>query len=63
MKLNIAILLLLLSSISFNSFLFAQTISKEELIFLTVGMEGRTICRRKTKNSRCPPRKGEAYHD
>ncbi len=40
MKLNIAILLLLLSSISCNSFLFAQTISKEELIFLTSEWKG-----------------------
>jgi regulator of RNase E activity RraA len=40
MKLNIAIPLLLLSSISFNSFLFAQTISKEELIFLTSDWKG-----------------------
>ena len=40
MKLNIAILLLLLSSISCNSFLFAQTISKEELIFLTSDWKG-----------------------
>lgn len=35
MKLNVAFLLLLLSSISFQKNLFAQTISKEELIFLT----------------------------
>ena len=40
MKLKIAILLLLLSSISCNSFLFAQTISKEELIFLTSDWKG-----------------------
>jgi regulator of RNase E activity RraA len=40
MKLNLAILLLLLSSISFNSFLSAQTISKEELIFLTSDWKG-----------------------
>jgi regulator of RNase E activity RraA len=40
MKLNIAILLLLLSSISCNTFLFAQTISKEELIFLTSAWKG-----------------------
>ena len=40
MKLNIAVLLLLLSSISCNSFLFAQTISKEELIFLTSEWKG-----------------------
>jgi regulator of RNase E activity RraA len=38
MKLHIAILLLLLSSISSN--LFAQTISKEELIFLTSAWQG-----------------------
>src|SRR5437667_1146708 len=35
MKLNVAILLLLVSSLSFETTLFAQTISKEELIFLT----------------------------
>lgn len=35
MKLNVAVLLPQLSSVSFKSFLFAQTISKEELIFLT----------------------------
>ena len=40
MKLKIAILLLLLSRISCNSFLFAQTISKEELIFLTSAWKG-----------------------
>jgi len=40
MKFNLAILLLLLSSISFNSFLFGQTISKEELIFLTSEWKG-----------------------
>ena len=40
MKLKIAILLLLLSSISCNRFLFAQTISKEELIFLTSDWKG-----------------------
>ncbi len=40
MKLKIAILLLLLISISCNSFLFAQTISKEELIFLTSEWKG-----------------------
>ena len=40
MKLKIAILLLLLSRISCNSFLFAQTISKEELIFLTSEWKG-----------------------
>src|SRR5688572_19684383 len=40
MKLNIAILLLLLSSTSFNSFVSAQTISKEELIFLTSDWKG-----------------------
>ena len=38
MKLNIA--LLLLSSISFNIFVAAQTISKEELIFLTSDWKG-----------------------
>jgi hypothetical protein len=40
MKRNIAILLLLISSISFKSSLFAQTISKEELIFLTSEWKG-----------------------
>ena len=40
MKLNIAIPVLLLSSFSFNIFLFAQTISKEELIFLTSEWKG-----------------------
>ena len=40
MKLNIIILLLLLSNISCNNFLFAQTISKEELIFLTSEWKG-----------------------
>src|SRR6185436_8238736 len=40
MKLNLAIPLLLLSCISSNSFLFAQTISKEELIFLTSEWKG-----------------------
>jgi regulator of RNase E activity RraA len=37
---NIALLLLLLSSIPFKSSLFAQTISKEELIFLTSEWKG-----------------------
>ena len=40
MKLKVAILLLLLSSISFAVSLFAQTISKEELIFLTSEWKG-----------------------
>ena len=40
MKLKIAILLLLLSGISCNTFLVAQTISKEELIFLTSAWKG-----------------------
>ena len=40
MKLNIAILLLLSSIISCNTFLFAQTISKEELTFLTSAWQG-----------------------
>src|SRR5678816_3750040 len=40
MKLKVAMLLLSLSSISFNSFLSAQTISKEELIFLTADWKG-----------------------
>jgi regulator of RNase E activity RraA len=40
MKLNVAILLILLSSISSNTSLFAQTISKEELIFLTSEWKG-----------------------
>ena len=40
MKLNVAVLLLLLSSVPCNSFLFAQTISKEELIFLTSEWNG-----------------------
>jgi regulator of RNase E activity RraA len=40
MNLNIAILLLLSSIISCNTFLFAQTISKEELTFLTSAWQG-----------------------
>jgi len=40
MKLKIAILLLLLSHVTRESFLFAQTISKEELIFLTSEWKG-----------------------
>ena len=40
MKLNSAILLFLLSSVSLNTSLFAQTISKEELIFLTAAWKG-----------------------
>jgi regulator of RNase E activity RraA len=40
MKLKIAILLLLLSHVTCESFLFAQTISKEELIFLTSEWKG-----------------------
>src|ERR1044071_7447953 len=40
MKSNIAILLFLVSSISFSSSIFAQTISKEELIFLTSEWKG-----------------------
>jgi regulator of RNase E activity RraA len=40
MKLNIGILLLLISSISLKNSLFAQTISKEELIFLTSEWKG-----------------------
>lgn len=40
MKLNISILLLVLSSVCINSVVFAQTISKEELIFLTSEWKG-----------------------
>src|SRR5215204_6713586 len=40
MKLIASILLLLLSNIFFKSSLFAQTISKEELIFLTSEWKG-----------------------
>src|SRR6185295_15711921 len=40
MKLNVTILLVLLSSISFKTSLQAQTISKEELIFLTSEWKG-----------------------
>jgi regulator of RNase E activity RraA len=40
MKLNVAILLLVLGGMSCNSFLFAQTVSKEELIFLTSEWKG-----------------------
>ncbi|MBK5270510.1 MAG: RraA family protein, partial [Bacteroidia bacterium] len=40
MKFNLAILLFLISSISFKSSLFAQTISKEEMIFLTSEWKG-----------------------
>src|SRR6185295_7635879 len=40
MKLNVTILLVLLSSISFKTSLRAQTISKEELIFLTSEWKG-----------------------
>jgi regulator of RNase E activity RraA len=40
MKLNGVILLFLFSSISFKSSLFAQTLSKEELIFLTSAWKG-----------------------
>src|ERR1044071_1220126 len=40
MKSNIAILLFLVSSISFSSSIFAQTISKEEMIFLTSEWKG-----------------------
>ena len=40
MKLKVAILLLLLSSVAFKNFLFAQTIPKEELIFLTSEWKG-----------------------
>jgi regulator of RNase E activity RraA len=40
MKLNGATLLLFLSIISFKSFLFGQTISKDELVFLTSAWKG-----------------------
>src|SRR6186713_2216696 len=40
MKLKNAILFVLFSSLSCNTFLFAQTISKEELIFLTSAWKG-----------------------
>jgi regulator of RNase E activity RraA len=40
MKLNVTILLFLLSSVSLTGSLFAQTISKEELIFLTSVWKG-----------------------
>src|SRR6187397_1358579 len=40
MKLKIAILLLLLSGISCNTFLVAQTIPKEEMIFITADWRG-----------------------
>ena len=40
MKSNVAILLFLVISISFSSSLFAQTISKEEMIFLTSEWKG-----------------------
>jgi regulator of RNase E activity RraA len=40
MKLKVAVLLLLLSHVACESFLFAQTISKEELIFLTSEWKG-----------------------
>jgi regulator of RNase E activity RraA len=40
MKLTVTILLFLLSSVSLKSLLFAQTISKEELIFLTSAWKG-----------------------
>ncbi|HKZ37342.1 MAG TPA: hypothetical protein VJ184_06820, partial [Chryseolinea sp.] len=40
MKLTVAILLLLLSSVSPTNFLFAQSIPKEELIFLTSEWKG-----------------------
>jgi len=40
MKSNIAILLFVVSSISFSGSLFAQTISKEEMIFLTSEWKG-----------------------
>jgi len=40
MKLKVAILLLLLSGVSYKNFLFAQTIPKEELIFLTSEWKG-----------------------
>src|SRR5574339_1090678 len=40
MKLNVAILLFVFSGIACDSFLFAQTISKEELIFLTSEWKG-----------------------
>lgn len=40
MKLNISILLLVISSTCINNFVFAQTLSKEELIFLTSEWKG-----------------------
>jgi regulator of RNase E activity RraA len=40
MKLKITVLLLVLFALSWNSFLFGQTISKEELIFLTSAWKG-----------------------
>src|SRR5690349_16833357 len=40
MKVNVAMLLVFLSSMLLNSSLFAQTISKEELIFLTSEWKG-----------------------
>ena len=40
MKLNGATLLLFLSMISFKSLLFGQTISKDELVFLTSAWKG-----------------------
>src|SRR5215217_2077527 len=40
MKFNVALILLFLSTISFRNSLVAQTISKEELIFLTSEWKG-----------------------